>query len=165
MQNIVLIGDTRSGKSAFVRHLKGKPFVESFTTTIGKDLYFISDSLVLHDMGGISRFESIRKPYYQHASGIIVFYDMSKTTTIEPWLKEIGDVDVPIIVVGNKKDISTSQVKTTYPHVNISIKENTNVDKVLPLIKLKAPKVSHLSWIQSIVNHYNRQYNTICSVQ
>ena len=63
------------------------------------------------DTAGHEAFQSITRTYYRGAVGALLVYDITNKQTFqhcENWLKEIkenGDKDVTIILVGNKSDL------------------------------------------------------------
>jgi len=71
------------------------------------------------DTAGHEAFQSITRTYYKGAVGALLVYDITNKETfnhLETWLNEIkenGDKDVTIILVGNKCDLE-NQRQVTY---------------------------------------------------
>ena len=144
MRNIVLVGDSQTGKSSFLRYLKGQEFTESYMVTLGKDMATIkhkNKSLLVHDMSSVERFEIICSHYYAHTCGALIF--ITKGTELDTWVEklELENEDIPTVVVHNKKDLGTRRPEDcNYPYIEISCKTGENTNKVLPLLKIKEVK-------------------------
>lgn len=144
MRNIVIVGDSQTGKSSFLRYLKGQEFTESYMATPGKDMATIKHKnkyLIVHDMTGVERFKNICSHYYAHACGALVF--ITNESELNTWVDklELENEDIPIVVVHNKKDVGTQQPEDCkYPYIEISCKTGENVNNVLSLLKIKEVK-------------------------
>ncbi len=115
---IILTGDSKTGKSSFFQKYTENYFNENEKSTIGVDfktkylkIQTIGIKLILWDTGGEERFRKITTTYYRGASGIIVFYDISNRQSfenIESWIREIENTTsidkMGITIVGNKSD-------------------------------------------------------------
>lgn len=116
---IVLVGDSRVGKSTFCQSIQGKNLSRVFAT-IGVDVitlhYRINDknvSIKLCDTAGQERFQSIVRPYFCNFCGIVLMFDITKPSTftsVEQWLNILeGDTfcqhSHPILLLGNKNDL------------------------------------------------------------
>lgn len=157
--SILILGDAGVGKSSFINTLKGLPFTDSYVSTIGKDL-FTYQQYYLHDMPGHSRWTEICRQYYPYAQAAIIVYDLADSSdTVTKWKEELAEYDIPIVVVGNKSDLSSTvsehSIKTD---VYISCKTGENVDKVIPLVgsNISDIKVSSEpdSYVYSFVTRY-----------
>ena len=149
MQNIILVGNSGSGKTSFLRHLNNEPYTESYISTIGKDMQIIefnNKKYIIHDTAGQERFKMLCRSYYKYAHGAIVFYETVDHDGVETWIRELKEEqeDIPIIVVANKIDQCKNTYVSIYPAVHISCKTGKNVDKVLSLMvpMLKELKIS-----------------------
>ena len=126
-----LLGDTKVGKTAFVKKLIGGEFGFS-VSTIGVDKKSLnlddievnfnnkkekkSFHISLYDTAGQERFRSITKSYINKTDGIILMYDITNRETfdhIEGWLESISDIlsdwkieKYLIILLGNKTDLA-----------------------------------------------------------
>ena len=71
------------------------------------------------DTAGGERFRSITSAYYRGAVGALVVYDITKYSTfanVDFWINELkqkGNKDMIILLVGNKIDLSTQQTVST----------------------------------------------------
>ncbi len=139
MQNIVVVGNSGSGKTAFVRRMKHNTYSDSYISTIGKDMEVIEykgKKYILHDTAGQERFEIACQSYYKYAHGAIVFYETTDHSSIEKWVRKLRkeQEDIPIVLVGNKIDECKNYHVSMYPTAHISCKTGENVDKVLSLM-------------------------------
>jgi len=115
---IVLIGDSGVGKSNLLsRFTRGEFNLES-KSTIGVE--FATKSIEVDgkrlkaqiwDTAGQERYRAITSAYYRGAVGALLVYDISKRITydnVSRWLKELrehADMNIVIMLVGNKKDL------------------------------------------------------------
>jgi len=115
---IVFLGDGAVGKTSLVyRYLEGI-FRESYKMTIGvnfftKLLEFGKETVKLQvwDFGGQERYEGLHAKYITGALGVMLPFDLTRRITFENlpgWIalvKENLDDKVPILLMGNKKDL------------------------------------------------------------
>jgi small GTP-binding protein len=115
---VILIGDTRVGKSSIVSMFVNKRMSDLHDTTIGVDFNMKKielDSkiakLQLWDTAGQEKFRSIIGSYYRCAHATIVVFDLTSIKSfenIENWFKEIDEKGPPIttkFLIGNKSDL------------------------------------------------------------
>mmetsp|Transcript_46539 Transcript_46539/g.68785 ORF Transcript_46539/g.68785 Transcript_46539/m.68785 type:complete len:205 (+) Transcript_46539:197-811(+) len=115
---VVLVGDSRVGKTAFLKRFTESYFTTDMHPTIGVDLRMHdfkvegkTVKLEIWDTAGQERFHTITRSYYNSAQGIIVLFDTTNFESFEHvpnWLDEIRHScreEVCIIVVGNKSDL------------------------------------------------------------
>ena len=115
---ILILGDSKVGKSCFLTRYADKTYQEDYLSTIGMD-YKIKNyelengdiiKLYIWDTAGQDRFRSITSNYYKGADGIILIYDITKQETfnnVRNWItsiKEEAPAKVVLILVGNKVD-------------------------------------------------------------
>ncbi len=123
---IAIIGSEEVGKSTLVDMFCNIDLATSYKPTIGisikeKSLQISKNynvSLILFDLGGLKSFVKVRKFYYKFAHAILLLFDYTKPETlnhITKWIEEvqhfIGDQTIPIILIGNKIDISKDRVE------------------------------------------------------
>ncbi len=123
---VVLIGDSGVGKTNLLsRYLKNEFSFDS-KTTVGVefgakriDLDGVKIKAQIWDTAGQERFRSITNAYYKGAKGALLVYDVTRRETFDninkwvPELKQSGDKDVTIILVGNKTDLETDRQVST----------------------------------------------------
>ena len=129
---IIVIGDPMVGKTSLLNKYASNKFEEIYMPTIGANitkqslvLDGIKFSLMIWDIAGQKDFYQIYKSYFNGTNGIIIVYDITRKITfenIDNWLNECLDNGVahnPIVLVGNKLDLSESRV----------IEESVAIDK------------------------------------
>ncbi|MHA1960985.1 MAG: MbeD/MobD family mobilization/exclusion protein [Candidatus Thorarchaeota archaeon] len=118
---ICLIGDGYVGKTSIRRKYLGTGFRANYIPTLGVDFANKSveldgtpTTLIIWDIAGQPAFQSLRKRYYDGASGIILTYsvvDRESFDNASKWLVEahgfMGEIP-PLIIVANKVDLRSS---------------------------------------------------------
>ncbi len=127
--HIVLVGDSKVGKTSFLNFLNKKSS-KNPTETIGVDVtslyYNIHDKnikLSICDTTGQERFLSIVTAYFRKICSIILLFDISEPQTfsnLEKWLELVEYEKIcahthPILLIGNKTDLPN---KTDYNKLN-----------------------------------------------
>ena len=137
---VVIIGNSHCGKSSILLQFAENNFIKEHNTTIGVDLKSryvkIGDThakLYVWDTAGQERFRSIVRTYYETASGIVLVFDLTDRKSfdsLEYWineLKRIGKSECPIIIVGNKSDMSSKRIITSNEINNFIKQLNLNI--------------------------------------
>ncbi len=123
----LIIGEHEVGKTSIVRRYVDKKFSEDYRPTIGLNImthsfeFFGNEiSISLWDIGAQQYFKRFRKTYYLGTQAVFIVFDLSNQETfdnVKTWFDELseflGDKDLPIIIVGNKSDL-TEQRKIDY---------------------------------------------------
>lgn len=112
-----MIGDFAVGKTSLVSRFVKNVYDEKYLTTVGvkidtKEIVINDDEvlkLVLWDLAGESRFNSVRLNYLKGAAAYILVADGTRPDTLETALnlkKEINQAygDLPFVVLINKAD-------------------------------------------------------------
>ena len=123
---MILIGDSGVGKSNILSRYINNSFSEATRSTVGVELSAkveeINNTKIkiqIWDTAGQERYKSITKTYYKGAKGALIVYDITNKESfknVDKWindLKESGDDDVSILIVGNKCDLEASREVTT----------------------------------------------------
>ncbi|XVE63975.1 hypothetical protein DITRI_Ditri07aG0064000 [Diplodiscus trichospermus] len=121
----VLIGDSAVGKSNLLSRFATHEFRLDSKPTIGVEFAYrnvkIGDKIIkaqIWDTAGQERFRAITSSYYRGAVGALVVYDITRRTTfinVEKWmheLREFGNTDMVVVLVGNKSDLTQSRQVT-----------------------------------------------------
>ena len=151
--NILLIGDSTSGKTQLLLRYVDEFFPEMHLATIGVEfkskkikLNDININLQIWDSVGQERFRSISKNLIINSNGLIFVYDITNKSSfslIKDIYKNIKDIkpeNVKVIIVGNNKEmenerqVSKDMVKSFCEKYNIesievSSRLGTNVSK------------------------------------
>lgn len=148
---LVLTGEFGVGKTSFIRdvvyrHFSHQPICvdfESKTVTVNGKIV----KAQIWDTSGIEKFRTMTAPYYQGASAVMLFYDitdLNSFNSLTRWLDEIHKYTKPnvvIMLVGNKCDspeakrqISTERGENFAKQHNLlfyemSIRNSINVDE------------------------------------
>ena len=163
---ILLLGDSEVGKSCFLMRYADNVFVDNYITTIGLDYklkYIQLDSgqvikVQLWDTAGQDRYRTIAKNYYKGSHGILLLYDVTKTSSFEnirEWIKDIREEvyeKAIIFLIGNKIDkkdqikIKTEEGEKLAEEFNIpffeaSAKSGENVDEIFKALYKKISEV------------------------
>ena len=117
---VILLGDSKVGKSSIVRRLVDESFNNRYEETTFYDIankkIMTEDGdvvlLQIFDTAGLDRFDSLQGSYFQGASGFVIVFDYTRRDSFENvlrWIQTIKDratvADPTIIVLGNKVDI------------------------------------------------------------
>ncbi|XP_023529393.1 ras-related protein RABA6b-like [Cucurbita pepo subsp. pepo] len=118
----VLTGDSGVGKSNLLSRFARAEFRLDSKPTIGVEFAYrnikVADKLIktqIWDTAGQERFRAITSSYYRGALGALLVYDITRAVTFEnvkKWLRELrdfGNSDMVIVLVGNKSDLSHSR--------------------------------------------------------
>lgn len=84
------------------------------------------------DTAGQEKFRAISSSYYRGAIGAFLIYDITKQTTfenIEKWIKELkefGEAQMVIMLIGNKNDLKHLRVIKTEDAISFAEKHGIN---------------------------------------
>ena len=115
---VVLVGDTKVGKSCILSRFVQGTFDRNMPATIGAAFLskIITTSngpvrLQLWDTAGQEKFRSLAPMYYRSSSVAVLVYDVTSKTSLvdlEDWAAEIADKapnNIKLVVIGNKVDL------------------------------------------------------------
>ena len=119
---ICLIGDYAVGKTTLRRKYMGHSFVPNYLPTRGADFsHYITTyqgypfELLIWDLAGQPRFQTVRKHYFLGSSGAVVVFDLTRPETffnmffwIDEFFKHVKAIK-PIVILGNKSDLVNSK--------------------------------------------------------
>ena len=117
---VITLGNSSVGKTSFLMKYIDNSFTLTYTTTLGIDFkqkkIKLKDGrdvrLRIFDTAGQERYKSVSASFIKKADGVILIYDIGDLESfeaVENWIKsirEIGKDKLPIILVGNKCDLS-----------------------------------------------------------
>jgi small GTP-binding protein len=123
---VVLVGDTKVGKSCILNRFVQGTFDRTQLATVGaaylSKVVTTSNGpvrLQLWDTAGQEKFKSLAPMYYRSASVAVLVYDVTTKSSLdglEDWNAEIADKaphNIKVIVVGNKTDLAEDRVVPT----------------------------------------------------
>jgi len=170
---IVVGGDTNAGKTSFCECIQGNAFRTKKSPTIGVE--FFSNVLTIDgkhiknqiwDVSGDDKFRSILTPYFKGTCGVMLFFDVSDIDSfhhLSDWTNKFikENVDIPIIIVGNKTDkkrvISKSYAEgfareNNYLYSEMSVKDYSNVRETYKyFIRKIYERVNDIKGVRTIV--------------
>ena len=117
---VITLGNSAVGKTSFLMKYTDNSFTLTYTATLGIDFkqkkIKLKDGrdvrLRIFDTAGQERYKSVSASFIKKADGVILIYDIGDLESFEAvdnWIKsirEIGKDNLPIILVGNKCDLS-----------------------------------------------------------
>ena len=155
---IVLIGDSNVGKTNILSKYLQNEFNPDSKATVGVDFgsktININNNVIkaqIWDTAGTEKYRSITNAYYKGAKGAFVVYDISRKASfnnIDKWLfdlKNNGDENINIIIIGNKIDLENQREVTTEEgekkaiinkasFIETSAKNGDNIEKAFNLM-------------------------------
>jgi len=155
-KKIILVGSFCVGKTSLISSYVYKKFPIIYQTTLGvrieRKVVEIADvtlKMIIWDIGGEQNQSRIPESYYLGCDGIIYVFDLTRPTSFQNLEGELAFLQnknpgVPIISVGNKKDlISEELLKETVasisptPDIITSAKTGEKVDDIFNALALK----------------------------
>ena len=122
---IIILGDSKVGKTSFIIRFTKNKFDETYLATIGVDykdrIINIENKLyklLFYDTAGEEKYKSIPKNYIKNMQGIILMYDITDKLSFESiinWISDVKEIkgdNFPMILVGNKIDLNESREVT-----------------------------------------------------
>jgi small GTP-binding protein len=122
IKKVCLLGDGEVGKTSLIRKFVYDQFDDKYLMTIGTKITKkalalshqgtpVNLTLMINDIVGQVEFERIHKQYYRGSMAGILVCDLTRKPTLERidwWLDSFREVagDVPIILLGNKADLT-----------------------------------------------------------
>ena len=155
---VIMIGDASVGKTSLTLRFISGFFLEDLKLTIGVDFYSKTTNfkdkkvkLQIWDFGGEERFRFLLSQYCKGANGAFFLYDITNSITLDhlpDWTQNIREHagDIPIMLIGSKKDLEEFRVVTREEgilaakkynltsFVELSSKTGENVEKAFKVI-------------------------------
>jgi small GTP-binding protein len=139
---IIVCGTGGVGKTSLIRRYVENKFEENYLMTLGMDPTntaveidvggkTIVVNLIIYDVAGQDRFQSLREVFFRGAHGALLVFDLTRPETLdelEKWYRDLYDRagPVPTILIGNKADLEDE----------INIDYQTIEDVVIPKFKV-----------------------------
>ncbi|OAF68502.1 Distinct subgroup of the Ras family member 1 [Intoshia linei] len=165
---VIILGDAKVGKTCIIRRFIKGTFTDQYIATV-EDVYTqrISDNkklcvMKIYDTAGSYQFPAMRSLSIKKADAIILVYSIDSLESLKTCerlhdeIKEIKSTQIsqtPILLVGNKSDITEAEIKVKSIDAEIlarrmrvgfiqtSAKKNRNVDEMFQ--KLLRMDVKH----------------------
>ncbi|MCP4764469.1 MAG: GTP-binding protein [archaeon] len=121
---IAILGSAGVGKTSLISRYVDRQFSEDYKPTLGasiiaKDMKYSTDEvnydvrLVMWDIAGQEKYESVRPLYFQGCIGAILTYDVTRLPSFqeieEKWLKDFqtyASSNLSYLLIGNKIDLT-----------------------------------------------------------
>ncbi|XP_029356973.1 uncharacterized protein rab44 isoform X3 [Echeneis naucrates] len=123
--NVLMVGDSSVGKTSFMKRAQSGKFSLDLPASVGLDSCMwtvVVDGkpvvLKLWDTAGQERFHSMTRQIFHKAQAFLLMYDITSSqsfTAVSYWancIQEGAPDDVSILLLGNKSDHPTRQVKS-----------------------------------------------------
>jgi small GTP-binding protein len=136
---IGIIGDTQTGKTSLTNYYTGLGFTDRMTATVGIDLYVKTIKyrkkeykLKIYDTAGQEIYHNLALNIFRKCQGLILVYSIDNTNSFDnvknKWIKDIDDMfdvlKIPIILVGNKKDLEKERIISEKEGLEIAKQKN-----------------------------------------
>lgn len=136
---IVVCGDPGVGKTSTILRFTDDAFTRTYIPTLGVNIseknIKISDyliKLILWDIAGQIKFETMRRHFYKGAEAIILVFDISNRKSFESisnWFKDIrnyikGESELVGFILGNKEDLIDERTITTEEAMKVASELN-----------------------------------------
>jgi len=183
----IITGDHNVGKTSIIRRFSENRFLSDYRATIGLNIishdfesFGNQINVALWDIGAQEYFRRYRKTYYNGAQAAFIVYDLSNKKSfnnLKNWYNElvefIDNPDLPILIIGNKKDLIKERVvmnedtfnltkslsqstKTNTTYLETSALTGENIEDAFRLISYnfitKCKEVEHQDRKQEILN-------------
>lgn len=149
---MILVGDGGTGKSTFVKRHRTGEFSREWIPTIGVEVHPLTFNTTkgpicfnVWDTAGQEKFSGLKDGYYIRGQCAIIMFDVTDKITfknVPVWHRDIVKIapGIPIVVCGNKVDVSTNDRKVKarnmsyirkkkLEYFDISAKSNYNFEK------------------------------------
>ena len=154
-KKVVLLGHFGVGKTSLIRRFIDDAFHEDYLVTVGvhvkkKVVSYQNEevTLIIWDIEGKTSVADARKSYLLGSHGFIYVFDVSRPETFQQLNEEISQLEqmnpeVPVCILGNKKDLLTPETQQIFASVKFekviftSAKEGENVAEAFDILTSK----------------------------
>ena len=124
---VLILGDTKVGKSLLRQKMapKDEKIIPKGSVKVGRSTFEAqlgpskeTCTFDLQDTGGMERYATMPRDFFQHANGIILVYDVTNKDSLqntEFWKKEglrNGKTEIVYMLIGNKSDVAVTDRET-----------------------------------------------------
>ena len=132
---VVVLGDPKVGKTSTILRFTDNVFMRAYIPTMGLnitqkifDVDTIIVELVMWDIGGQTKFELIRKKFYEGASIILLLFDLTSPLSfanVPKWHQDIknymkNNQALKGYLIGNKNDLVKKRIVSERDALNLS---------------------------------------------
>lgn len=174
----IVIGDHEVGKTSIIRRFVEGNFVDKYRATIGLnilshefDAFGNKINIMLWDIGAQKYFKRYRKTYYGGAQAAFIVFDLTNRETFKNvtyWHNELKEFleykDLPIIIIGNKTDLTEQRVISHEEGVQLAsdlskltgMSESTTMSDYSDLSSIENGSKTKISYIETSAKNGNR---------
>ncbi|MFW9895024.1 MAG: Rab family GTPase [Candidatus Thorarchaeota archaeon] len=130
----IITGDHNVGKTSIIRRFAENRFLSDYRATIGLNIishdfesFGNQINVSLWDIGAQEYFKRYRKTYYNGAQAGFIVFDLTNQRSFENvtnWYNELNEFidsrDLPVMIIGNKRDLIKNRVITNQIALNMS---------------------------------------------
>jgi Ras-related protein Rab-11A len=138
---IAILGAAGAGKTSLIDQFVQRKFQQDYKPTLGasiiaKDMEIDKNTvrLVMWDIAGQEKYESVRSMYLSGAIGAILVYDLTRKPTFDEvrnkWIKDFRQYAMPearYILIGNKADLEDKRNVSTADGQALAKELNTGI--------------------------------------
>lgn len=140
---ICIVGDPGVGKTSTILRFTDNAFIRTYIPTLGvniseKNIKIDGNlvNLILWDVAGQSKFETMRKHFYKGTEAVILIFDLTNRKSFESipkWYEDIkkyiiSDTKIVGFILGNKEDLTESRLIGEKEVIKIA--KNLNLDYI-----------------------------------
>jgi len=154
---VVVLGDPSVGKTSTILRFTDNVFLRAYIPTMGLNItqkIFDIDKnaveLVLWDIGGQTKFEIIRKKFYEGMSIILVLFDLTNPMSfanVPKWHQDIknyfNDQKIKGYLIGNKNDLVKERIVNETDAVRLAVALDLDYIEVSALTGYNIEKIFH----------------------
>jgi len=155
---VVVLGDPSVGKTSTILRFTDNVFLRAYIPTMGLNItqkIFNIDKnsveLVLWDIGGQTKFEIIRKKFYEGMSMILLLFDLTKPMSfanVPKWHQDIknyfkNDQKIKGYLIGNKNDLMEERIVSEIDAVRLAFALDLDYIEISALTGYNIEKTFH----------------------
>lgn len=130
---LIILGEGHVGKTSLIKRIVSNEFILGTNMTLGISEYTkeiktenFCATLSIWDTAGQERFQSIVPIYFRGCKAAVIVYDITEDSTfkrVQYWInqvKELGNKDIMLMLIGNKKDLEDQRKISTKTALDIA---------------------------------------------
>jgi Ras-related protein Rab-11A len=164
----IIVGDHEVGKTSIVRRYVDNKFSENYRATLGLNILthsfeFMGNevNITLWDVGAQDFFKRFRKTYYTGAQAAFIVFNLTNRGTYEninKWYQELIDyidnMDIPIVLVGNKSDLKDQRTIDYQEGVSCANKLSSKGSSKISFIETSALTGENVNDAFSLISYF-----------
>lgn len=171
---MVLLGNSSTGKTSIVHRLLHNNFTNESESTIGASFATLKHNDITYqiwDTAGQERYNAMVPMYTRNAEIVIFVFDLTNLETItrfDSYIKDPKnnlDEKFKVIIIGNKMDLFSGNLKTVHQIINDKIEKYENIKDRIVYIDTSAKSGLNIDLLKEKIDVFGKQivqkYNTI----